>query len=130
MRSRLDTFSFLGDKFSDKVGPFVGPYLSPKALAIAHSHVQVDGAIPRALFMCSGHNWGSGQVQVDEALAKTMAKAMARAMAVAMARATARARRTRARAKDRARARDGRTDGRAAGRSYLFCEMRNPACSY
>ena len=62
------------------------PTWAPRRIAIAHDQVPVDGAIPRALFVCPGHNQGPGQVPVDGAVARALA--MARAMALAMALAT------------------------------------------
>ncbi len=53
----------------------MGPYLDPRALAIAQGQVQDDGVIHRALFVCHGHRKGPG----------LMAMALAMAMATAMA---------------------------------------------
>ena len=61
------------------------PLLVPKALAIAHGQVPVDGASAKALLMCPGHSRGTGQVPVDGAIAGAMAMATAMAMAVARA---------------------------------------------
>ena len=66
-----------------------GPNLSPKALAIAHDQVPVDGAIPRVLFVCTGHNQGLCQVPVEGAVASALAMARALSLALALALALA-----------------------------------------